>query len=108
MTTRGESPSLNYEAGGQPDERSRLLATAVSGLASWRRTFTEAEALGAVWEAGYEVTPQSDARFCLAREADGKHPRHWRLVQHTLANERLLDALNVGGWDGRDVDRELA
>jgi hypothetical protein len=108
MTISGDSPTVNHEAGGRPDERSRLLDVAVDRLVSCRRTFTEAEALGAVWEAGYEVSPQSDPRFCLAREADGKHPRHWRLVQHTLANERLLGALNVGDWDGREVDRELA
>jgi hypothetical protein len=75
MTTRGESSRLNYETAGQPDERSRLLDAAVGILASWRRTFTEAEALSAVWEAGYEVTPQSDSRYCLAREADGKRMR---------------------------------
>ncbi len=94
--------------GTAPDELTRLLDAAVARLASWRRTFTEAEALSTVWEAGYEVAPQSDPRFCLAREADGKYPRQWRLAQHTLANEKLLDALNTGAWDGRDVDAQLA
>ncbi len=61
-----------------------------------------------MWEAGYEIAPQGDLRFCLAREADGKYPRQWRLAQHTLANEKLLDALNTGAWDGRDLDARLA
>jgi hypothetical protein len=97
-------------AGGRavPDEQTRLIDAAVARLAGWRHTFSEAEALSAVWEAGYEVAPQSDPRFCLAREADGKHPRQWRLAEHILANEQLLDALNTGGWDGRDLDAQLA
>ncbi|HEY7066571.1 MAG TPA: hypothetical protein VII06_34175 [Chloroflexota bacterium] len=56
-------------------EQTRLVDEAVARLAAWRRTFSEAEALSTAWEAGYEIAPQGDLRFCLAREPDGKHPR---------------------------------
>lgn len=89
------------------DELARLLDTAVASLTPRRRTFTEPEALTAVWQVGYEVSPQIDPRFVLAREADGKHPRHWRLNTHILANDRLIDALVSNTWDGRDLDHML-
>ena len=85
-----------------------LVDTAVERLTGTRRTFTEKEALAEVWEAGYEISPQDDTHFVLAAEADGKHPHHWRLSIHTLANNRLLDALRTGAWDGREIDQELA
>lgn len=90
------------------DEASTLLEEAVQRLLPRRYTFTEKEALGRVWEAGYEVPIQSDARFVLAQEATGKHPRHWRLDSHTLANNRLLNYLLAGSWDGRDLEGKLA
>lgn len=90
------------------DEASALVEEAVQRLLARRYTFTEKEALGWVWDAGYEVPIQSDARFVLAQEGIGKHPRHWRLNSHTLANNRLLNDLLSGSWDGRDLERKLA
>ena len=90
------------------DEASLLIDEATKHLRSSRRTFTEHEALAAVWDAGYEVPIQSDPRFVLAQEGDGKHPRHWRLDSHTLANNRLLNDLLSGKWDGRDLEGKLA
>src|SRR5207249_100873 len=46
-------------------------------------------------------------RFVLAYEADDKHPRQWRLSTQTLANNRLLDALRSGTWNGQDLEAEL-
>lgn len=85
----------------------RLLDAEVARLWGRRTTFTEAEALAAVWQAGYDVSPSIDPRFVLVREADGQRPRHWRLEGQALANNRLLDALVTGRWDGRELDREL-
>lgn len=90
------------------DEVSLLVEEAVQRLLPRRYTFTEREALGRVWEAGYEVSIQTDARFVLAQESTGKHPRHWRLASHTLANNRLLNDLVSGGWAGRDLEDKLA
>jgi hypothetical protein len=90
-----------------PNKLERLLDEAVARLAAGRRTFTDEEAFGAIWEAGYDVFPQSDGRFVLAREADGRHPRHWRLQGQVVANNVLLDALQDETWDGRELDREL-
>ncbi len=96
------------EQAGESRELQRLLDAAEARLLHTRRTFTEEEALHSVWEAGYEVSPQTDPRFVLAREAEGKHPRHWRLAVHRLANDRLLSMLADSAWDGRDLDAELA
>lgn len=85
-------------------EERRLLDLTISRLAARRTTFTEEEALSELWDAEYEVSPQMDTRFVLAMEAQGKRPRHWRLDTHTLANNILLDALQAGEWDGRDVN----
>jgi hypothetical protein len=85
----------------------RLVDAAVERLSATRRTFTDQEALAEVWEAGYEIALQDDPRFALAQETDGKHPRHWRLRTHALANNRLLDELRAGTWDGCDLDQEL-
>ena len=92
------------------DEVAQLLDEAVARLATARRTFTAEEALGPIWERGYDLSPQSDpqGRFVLAAEADGQHPRQWRLATQALANNRLLDALHSGAWNGRDLDAELA
>ena len=91
------------------DELEQLLDEVVARLSSSRFTFTEEEALQPVWEHGYDLSPQSDPRerFVLAYEADGKHPRQWRLSTQALANNRLLDALRSGAWDGRDLEAEL-
>jgi hypothetical protein len=94
----------------QDDELAQLLDEAVTRLATCRRTFTDEEALLPLWERDYDISPQSDpqGRFVLAYEADGKHPRQWRLSTQALANNRLLDALRSGAWNGRDLDAELA
>jgi hypothetical protein len=91
------------------DELEQLLDEAVARLSASRYTFTEEEALQPIWERNYEISPQSDPRerFVLAYEADGKHPRQWRLSTQVLANNRLLDALRSGVWDGQDLEAEL-
>jgi len=94
----------------QDDEVAQLLDEAVARLATCRQTFTDEEALLPIWERDYDISPQSDpqGRFVLAYEADGKHPRQWRLSTQALANNRLLDALRSGAWNGRDLDVELS
>src|SRR5438105_4904240 len=91
------------------DAVAQLLDEAVARLSTARRTFTDEEALLPIWERGYDFSPQSDpvGRFVLAAEADGKHPRQWRLATQALANNRLLDALRCGAWNGQDLDAEL-
>ncbi len=92
------------------DELAQLLDEAVARLSTYLYTFTDEEALGFVWEHGYDISPQSDPqeRFVLAYEADGKHSRQWRLNTQALANNRLLDGLRSGAWDGHDLEAELA
>ncbi len=92
------------------DEVAQLLGEAVARLSTASRTFTDEEALLPIWERGYDFSPQSDpqGRFVLAAEADSKHPRQWRLDTQALANNRLLDALRSGAWNGQDLDAELA
>lgn len=92
----------------QADESSRLLDEAVAGLKGSRRTFSDREALARVWDAGYDISPQMDPRFVLTCEADNKHPRQWRLVTQAVANDRLLDLLVSGQWNGYGLDAELA
>lgn len=92
------------------DELTQLVDEAVALLSASRYTFTEEEALQSIWEHGYDLSPQSDPqeRFVLAYEADGKHPRQWRLITQALANNRLLDALRSGMWDGQNLEVELS
>ena len=63
------------------DELAQLLDKAVKRLSTYRRTFTAKVALAEVWEDGFDISLQADPqeRFVLAYEADGKHPRQWRL-----------------------------
>src|SRR6266516_1104608 len=91
------------------DELAQLLDEAVARLSTYRRTFTDEEALRSIWDCNYDISPQSDpqGRFVLSFEADGKHPRQWRLSTHALANNRLLDALRSGAWNGQNLDAEL-
>jgi len=91
------------------DELEQLLEEVVARLSASCYTFTEEEALQPLWERGIEFTPQSDPRerFVLAFEADSKHQRQWRLSTQALANNRLLDELRSGKWDGRDLEAEL-
>ena len=92
------------------DELAPLLDEAVARLSTYRQTFTDEEALLPIWDRGFDISPQSDpqGRFVLAYEADGRHPRQWRLSTQALANNRLLDELRSGAWNGRDLDAELA
>ena len=64
--------------------------------------------LAEIWEAGYNVSPQDDSRLILGREADGRSPRHWHLAGQVVANNRLIESIEAGTWDGRDLDAELA
>ena len=89
------------------DELTYLKNEAIARLTETRRTFTEREALMDVWNAGYEVSIQSDLRFVLAQE-QGKQPGHWRLSSHILANNRLLNDLLTDAWDGHNLDVHLA
>ena len=91
------------------DELEQLLDEAVARLSVSRYTFSEEEALQPTWKHGYDISPQSDPqeRFVLAFEADGKHPRQWRLSTQALANNRILDELRSGAWNGRDLEAEL-
>src|SRR6266571_8077598 len=84
-----------------------MLDEAVGRLETTRRTFTEREALAAVWQTGYNFPIQSDARFALAYTPVGKQHRHWRLASHTVANNRLLNELLAGTWDGRELEKKL-
>lgn len=86
----------------------RLLEATIARLWPLRRTFTEEEALRPLWEEGYEIAAHPEVGFALAREADGRHERQWRLAEQRLANDRLLDLLVAGAWDGRDLDAQLA
>src|SRR5205823_13256321 len=91
------------------DEVAQLLDEAVARLSTTRRTFTGEEALLPIWERCYDFSPQSDSqgRIVLAAAADGKHPRQWGMATQALANNRLLDALRSGAWNGQDLDAEL-
>lgn len=92
------------------NELLRLLDELVTQLASRRLTFTDEAVLTPIWERGYDIAFQEDplARFALVAEANRKHRRQWRLHTQTAANNRLLDALVSGTWDGRDLETELA
>jgi hypothetical protein len=87
--------------------RDRLDA-AVQRLVATRRTFIEEDVFAEIWEAGYEVSPQGDARFALVTQVSCRGPRHWHLSGQVVANNRLIETLEPGGWDGRNVDAELA
>ncbi len=91
------------------DELEQFLDEVVARLSASRYTFTEEEAFPPLWERGIELSPQSDPRerFVLTFEADGKHLRQWRLSTQALANNRILDELRSGAWDGRDLEAEL-
>src|SRR5229473_6176115 len=88
----------------------QLLDEAEARLLIRRFTFNDEEALALIWERGYDLALQEDplTRFALVAEAKGKNRRQWRLQAHTLVNNRLLDALIAGTWDGRNLESELA
>ncbi len=103
MSYPENSPSL----AGRENERQRLLEQAIQQFRSARLTFTESDIFAALWQAGYEVTPEDEPRLVLSREGDGKHLPHWRLNTQSFANNRLLDRLMTGTWDGRNLEQEL-
>lgn len=84
------------------------LDEVVQRLTTTRRTFTEEEVFAKIWEAGYEVSPQVDTRFVPVSQVCIRGPRHWHLAGQTVANNRLIEALEAQTWDGRDLDAELA
>src|SRR5437899_1705740 len=92
------------------NELLQLLDEVVTQAASRRLTFTDEEVLTPIWERGYDIAFQEDplARFALVAEANRTHRRQWRLHTQTIANNRLLDALVSGTWDGRNLETELA
>jgi hypothetical protein len=83
------------------------LDDVVRRLTATRRTFTE-EVFADIWEAGYEVSPQVDARFVPVAQVSSRGPRQWHLSSQVVANNRLIEGLVAGTWDGRNVDAELA
>jgi hypothetical protein len=103
-----ERQSSPTSPGNGADELARLLDEVVARLASRRRTLTDEEALQPVWDGGYEITPQMDPRFTLARDADGRNARQWRLATQILGNNRLLERLDSSDWNGYGLDAELA
>jgi hypothetical protein len=84
------------------------LDEVVQRLTAARRTFTEEEVFAKIWEAGYEVSPQVDARFVPVSQVSTRGPRHWHLAGQTVANNRLIEALEAQTWDGHNLDAELA
>jgi len=72
-----------------------------------RRTFTEEQILRSAWDEGYHIQLTLDSRFELATEACATQEPHWRLQDHILANDRLLERLWNRDWDGRNLDIEL-
>jgi hypothetical protein len=89
-------------------ELKQALDTTVARVCDTRRTFTDHEALAeTVWSQGYDVGLQVDPRFALAQELHAEGPRQWRLAAHTVANNHLLEALQQGQWDGRNLDSML-
>jgi hypothetical protein len=73
----------------------------VSVLQSRRFTFTEADALGALWAQGEEVRLREDARFWQLESG------HWHLAAQKLANDLLVERLRKGDWEGRELEAYL-
>ena len=67
-----------------------------------RWTFTEEEALAAVWACGEDIRLREDPRFWEIADCG-----HFHLAHHRLANRRLADRLWQGLWDGHNLDAEL-
>lgn len=86
----------------------RFLDEAVERLKQIRRTFPESTALQEAWNAGYQLSLQYDDRFVKAQPGNKQHDPHYRLREHRLANQRLVNDLVEGRWNGYDLDDKLA
>lgn len=86
-----------------PRQAIELLDAVVARLTQSRFTVTEEDVLPSIWAAGEDVRLREDPRFFELEEAG-----HFHLAAHTLANERLIDRLWQGLWDGTDLNAELA
>jgi hypothetical protein len=89
-------------------EEQKFLDEAVARLRVTRRTFTDRDALDTAWQAGCEdLTLDYDQRFVKAQARHGQYDPHYRLQEHILANNRLLNDLLDGSWDGLYLDARL-
>jgi hypothetical protein len=79
-----------------------LLDEVVKRFQYCRRTFTEEEALAAVWAYGEDIRLREDPRFWEIAGCG-----HFHLAHHRLANRQLADRLWQGLWDGHNLDAEL-
>jgi hypothetical protein len=73
-----------------------------------RCTFTEEEALKALWDEEEEVRLREDSRFREVRLPQQGTAPQWQLAHHTLANQALYAALAGELWDGSDLFGFLA
>lgn len=89
-------------------EEQQFLDEAVTRLRATRRTFTDRDALDDAWQAGCEdLTLDYDERFVKAQARHGQYDPHYRLQEHILANNRLVNDLLDGSWDGLYLDARL-
>src|SRR6266446_1598929 len=79
-----------------------LLDQVVECFQYRRRTFTEEEALTAVWACGEDMRLREDPRFWEIAGCG-----HFHLAHHRLANRQLADRLWQGLWDGHNLDAEI-
>ena len=79
-----------------------LLDEVVERFQYSRRTFTEEEALAAVWACGEDIRLREDPRFWEIASCG-----HFHLAHHRLANRQLADRLWQGLWDGYGLDTEI-
>ena len=79
-----------------------LLDEVVERFQYSRRTFTEEEALAAVWACGEDIRLREDPRFWEIAGCG-----HFHLAHHRLANRQLADRLWQGLWDGHNLDAEI-
>src|SRR6266446_2815475 len=79
-----------------------LLDQVVECFQYRRRTFTEEEALTAVWAFGEDMRLREDPRFWEIAGCG-----HFHLAHHRLANRQLADRLWQGLWDGHNLDAEI-
>lgn len=89
-------------------EEQHFLDEAVARLCTARRTFTDRDALEAAWQAGcQDLTLEYDERFAKAQSRRGQYDPHYRLQAQILANNRLVNDLLDGSWDGLYLDARL-
>lgn len=92
----------------KPEEKA-LYDQVAARLSDTRRTFTEREAMQPVLQQGldYPIFYDYADRFIEVDPDGGLREPHWRLKEHMLVNDRLLNDLRSGAWDGRDLDQRL-